>query len=122
MLAQISSDVRKFKVLVKDENEAIKRAIEVAGGRPYKLELWIGHEDVAGKPPAKVIEQDAFPFVESTAQRFTILFGALDNDTLEIVWDEDGTGTYKTREDAEFFAGQYRKDGQVYEIKERGII
>lgn len=49
-------------------------------------------------------------------KQFTILFGHLDADTLELVWDDCGTGTYKSEEDATWFAEQYRQDGQIYKI------
>lgn len=63
MIVQITSGVRRFKVRAKDERDAIRQAIEVAGGRGYRLELWWMHADeLAGKPPDKVVEQTAFDF------------------------------------------------------------
>lgn len=52
------------------------------------------------------------------ATSFTVCYGRLDSDTMEIVWDDWYEGEYPTREDAEFFASVLHREGELYEIFE----
>lgn len=52
------------------------------------------------------------------AASFTVCYGHLDSDTMEIVWDDWYEGNYPTREDAEFFASVLHREGELYEIFE----